>query len=107
MSNLTLYYDLSCPWSYLALVRMQDVSDRNATRMTLKPVLVDAVLATENPALQSTRLAENPAKAAWQRADLEYWARLWGLSIELSANWPFDGAPGARAAQAALELGRG
>ena len=89
------------------MVRLQDVGDRNATRMQLKPVLVDTVLATENPGLQATRLADNPAKAAWQRTDLEYWARLWGLSIELSASWPFDSAPAARAAQAALELGRG
>ena len=107
MPTLSLYLDPSCPWSYLALVRMQDVSDRNATPMELKPVLVDQVLATENPSLQATRLADNPAKAAWQRTDLDYWARLWGLSIQLPVIWPFDAAPAAAALQAAIGQNKG
>ena len=69
MSDLRLYLDYSCPWSYLALLRLRDVADRNATKIQLRPVVVADVLATENPALQGNRLAENPAKAAWQKKD--------------------------------------
>ena len=107
MAELSLYYDFSCPWSYLALVRLQDVADRNATTLQLCPVDVNGVLATENPSMQASRLAENPAKAAWQRADLADWARFWGLRIELDETWPRESALAAAAGLAAIELGQG
>lgn len=87
-----LYFDFSCPWSYLALVRLRDATDRNAASIRLKPVSVDRVLATENPGLQASRLAANPAKAAWQQRDLQQWAAMWGLSLSLQPNWPCDGS---------------
>jgi len=90
MSQLRFYYDFSCPWSYLALVRLQDVADRNATAIELRPVVVEQVLATENPSLQSSRFAENPAKAGWQKRDLADWARLWGIKFQLPSGWPVD-----------------
>ena len=107
MSTLRLYYDLSCPWSYLALVRLQDVADRNATSIELRPIIVDTVLATENPPLKTSRLATNPAKAAWQRKDLDDWARFWGLSINLHEDWPCDASLAAAACVIAIEQGVG
>ena len=107
MSELRLYYDFSCPWSYLALVRLQDVADRNATTIELRPVSVDQVLATENPPLQANRLSNNPAKAAWQRKDLSDWARLWGLKLELPNGWPCDATLAAAAANIAADMGAG
>ncbi len=107
MSELRLYYDFSCPWSYLALVRLQDVADRNATRIELRPISVDQVLATENPPLQANRLSNNPAKAAWQRKDLSDWARLWGLKLELPNGWPCDATLAAAAANIAADMGAG
>jgi 2-hydroxychromene-2-carboxylate isomerase len=104
MSDIQLYYDLGCPWSYLALVRVQDVADRNGCTLSLLPVDVDRLLATENPALQTTRLSANPAKAAWQRKDIGDWARLWGLNINLPADWPGNAAQAAAAATVAIEL---
>lgn len=107
MSELRLYYDFSCPWSYLALVRLQDVADRNATRIELRPISVDQVLATENPPLQANRLSNNPAKAAWQRKDLADWASLWGLKLELPNDWPCDATLAAAAASIAADMGAG
>jgi len=107
MSQLRLYYDLTCPWSYLGLVRLQDVADRNARKIDLRPVIVDTVLATENPELQQKRFAANPAKEAWQRQDLQAWATFWGLTIELEDSWPADSRIAAAAAAAAIELGKG
>ncbi len=107
MSTLRLYYDFSCPWSYLALVRLQDVADRNATTIELRPISVDQVLATENPPLQANRLSNNPAKAAWQRKDLSDWARLWGLKLELPNGWPCDATLAAAAASIAADMGAG
>jgi len=107
MSALRLYYDFSCPWSYLALVRLQDVADRNATTIELRPISVDQVLATENPLLQANRLSNNPAKAAWQRKDLADWAHLWGLKLELPNGWPCDATLAAAAASIAADMGAG
>jgi 2-hydroxychromene-2-carboxylate isomerase len=107
MSELRFYYDFSCPWSYLALVRLQDVADRNATTIELRPISVDQVLATENPPLQAHRLSNNPAKAAWQRKDLADWARLWALTLELPNGWPCDATLAAAAASIAADRGAG
>ena len=107
MSQIDFYFDFSCPWSYLALVRLRDVADRNAATIEFKPVSVHHILATEAPDRQATRLSLNPAKAAWERRDLALWAKFWGLRLELHDNWPFDAsAPGA-AMLLARQLGGG
>ena len=92
MKFVDYYFDCSCPWSYLALLRLRDATDRNATGIHLKPVVVDTVLATENPARQANRFSENPAKEAWQRKDIDDWAGLWGLTIKLGDGWPWPSA---------------
>ncbi len=107
MSGVDLYFDYSCPWSYLALVRLQDVCERNRASLTLKPVSVATVLETENPARVNRRFAENPAKASWQRKDLQDWAVMWGLKIEFAANWPQNTEQAAAATLAAVEAGAG
>lgn len=107
MSAVDLYLDFSCPWSYLALVRLQDVCERNRAQLVCKPVSVERVLETENPAKCKVRLAANPAKASWQRKDLEYWAQFWGLTIDLADDWPRERDAAAAAALAAIESGQG
>lgn len=107
MHSVDFYFDLSCPWSYLALVRLRDATERNGAGIAFKPVCVDQLLATENPALRETRLSAIPAHARWQLRDLEHWAQLWGLRMQLPGNWPFP-APAANAAMVAADrAGRG
>ncbi|MEE4185373.1 MAG: DsbA family protein [Gammaproteobacteria bacterium] len=101
MQTVELFFDFSCPWSYLALLRLQDVCERNRARLLLRPVDVQAVLATEAPALAASRWSENPAKAAWQQHDLQIWANFWGLTLTLPASWP---QPAAEAGAAALAV---
>ncbi len=107
MSQVELYFDFSCPWSYLALVRLQDVCERNRTTLLLKPVSVARILETENPARVSERFAANPAKASWQRKDIEDWAIMWGLRIDLADDWPQNRDAAGAAAIAAAESGAG
>jgi 2-hydroxychromene-2-carboxylate isomerase len=107
MSAVDFYFDFSCPWSYMALVRLRDVTERNGAQLQLKPVNVRTVLETENPALVATRLPPNPAKAAWQLQQLGIWARLWGLTIELPQDWPKDAPAAANALLAADAAGQG
>jgi len=91
MANVDLFLDATCPWSFLALVRLRDATDRNATGITLKPVSAQELLKTENPQLSATHLAEHPAKAAWQLEDIQCWAAMWGLNITIPEGWPVDG----------------
>ncbi len=107
MSQVDFYFDFSCPWSYLALVRLQDVCERNRARLVFKPVSAAKVLATENPPMATERFAPNPAKASWQRKDLEDWARFWGLTIDLADDWPQNREPAAAAALSAIAAGAG
>jgi 2-hydroxychromene-2-carboxylate isomerase len=107
MTTVDFFFDFSCPWSYLALVRLRDVADRNAAKIRFKPVSAHELLATENPGLQASRLAENPAKAVWQQDDLEHWARFWGLTIKLHPNWPFEATTPAMAMLAACDVDKG
>jgi 2-hydroxychromene-2-carboxylate isomerase len=107
MRTVAFYFDLSCPWSYLALVRLRDATERNAARIEFKPVCVDDLLATENPALQETRLSAIPAHAAWQLKDLQDWASLWGLQLVLPERWPFRADQAAAAMVAADRAGHG
>jgi len=102
MSQVDFYYDFSCPWSYIALIRLQDVCERNRAKLVFKPVSVAKVLATENPAKCKDRFAANPAKAAWQRRDLDDWAQFWGLTVDLADDWPRNCEPAAAAALAAI-----
>ena len=107
MSQVDCYFDFSCPWSYIALVRLQDVCERNRARLVFKPVSVERVLETENPGRAESRFAENPAKASWQRKDLEDWAQFWGLTVDLADDWPRNRDVAAAAALAAIEAGEG
>jgi 2-hydroxychromene-2-carboxylate isomerase len=106
-ASVDFYLDFSCPWSYLALVRLRDATDRNAAIINFRPVSVCQLLATENPDLQASRLSEHPAKAAWQKEDLQLWARFWGLSLKLHSNWPFDATMPARAMIGAISADNG
>ncbi|MBT8422508.1 MAG: DsbA family protein [Gammaproteobacteria bacterium] len=107
MSQVDFYYDFSCPWSYIALIRLQDVCERNRAKLVFKPVAVEQILATENPARQKDRFAANPAKASWERRDLNDWANFWGLTINLADDWPRDRDTASAAALAAIEAGEG
>ena len=107
MSQVDFYYDFSCPWSYIALIRLQDVCERNRAKLVFKPVAVEQVLATENPAKLKDRFAANPAKASWERRDLDDWAQFWGLTIDLADDWPRNRDASAAAALAAIEAGAG
>jgi 2-hydroxychromene-2-carboxylate isomerase len=107
MRTVDFYFDFSCPWSYLALIRLRDATERNGARIAFKPVCVDRLLATENPPLRRTRLSPVPAHAEWQRKDLDDWARLWGLRLQIPAHWPFAAEAAAAAMLAADRAGHG
>jgi 2-hydroxychromene-2-carboxylate isomerase len=84
------YLDFSCPWSYIGLVRVDDVAQRNAADVIIKPVSLNQLLVTENPSILEERFSQNPAKSQWEHDDLRLWCDLWGIEINFHEKWPFD-----------------
>ena len=103
--KLEFFFDYSCPWSFIAFIRLIDVATRNRAEIVYRPLPVGRVLATENPKLLATRFAENPAKAAWQLKDLGDWARFWGLPMKLPDNWPCEPMAALQGGVVAAEAG--
>jgi 2-hydroxychromene-2-carboxylate isomerase len=107
VAEIDAYLDLTCPYSYLAFLRVQEVAIRNGATVNWCPVLVDRVLATENPSLVPQRLAALETKAAWQRQDIELWSRYWGIAINLPVEWPYTAEAATCGALLALDRGNG
>ncbi|MGI9307614.1 MAG: 2-hydroxychromene-2-carboxylate isomerase [Gammaproteobacteria bacterium] len=107
MTAIDVYLDLTCPYSYLAFLRVQDVAKRNGASVNWHPVLVERVLETENPALAESRLDPLATKAAWQRQDIDLWANYWGIKLDIPVDWPYTAEAASRGALLAIHQGQG
>jgi len=104
--SVDFYFDFTCPWSYLALMRLRESALRSGSRINWYPVLVAEVLASANPDYPQDRMEPNPARAAWLASDLNAWATFCGLRIGRPGGWPAAGSWAARGAVVALAAGR-
>jgi 2-hydroxychromene-2-carboxylate isomerase len=103
MLVLDVYFDYSCPWSYLAFVRAREAAMRTGAEIRWRPVLADRIFeATKSQRLES-RLAVDPRKAAYQQKDLRDWARFCSISITLPDGWPVDSTQALSGAIVAIE----
>ena len=100
------FFDASCPWSYLALERVQEATIRTGARVIYRPVLVDDVLSMANPGFPADRSDPVPARAHYQAKDLADWARYCGLTLRRPRPWPLRPEWAQRGVIAADELTR-
>jgi len=105
-AQVDFFLDFSCPWSYLAMVRLGEAALRTRAVIRWLPVDVRAVLAEANPGFPADRVDPNPRRAAWQAADLAAWARYCGLRLGRPAGWPADSSWALRGAVAAIAAQR-
>ena len=77
MTAIEFYFDFSCPWSYLALVRLRETALRTGAEIIWKPFELQHLVGPVDT--RATRLAADPQRAAWQLADLERWAEYCGV----------------------------
>jgi len=101
------YFDLSCPWSYLALERVREAAIRTGAVVIYRPVLVDDVLRTANPAFPADRTDPVAVRARYRAKDLADWARYCGLTVRRPKPWPIRPEWAQRGAIAAAELASG
>ena len=100
------YFDISCPWSYLALERIGEAAIRTSSRVVYRPVLVDDVLRLANPGFPADRTDAVPARARYQAKDLADWARYCGLTLHRPAPWPLRAEWAQRGALVAARAGQ-
>ncbi len=103
MLVLDVYFDYSCPWSYLAFVRAREAAMRTAAEIRWRPALADRIFAAVNPKRLENRLAVESHIASYQQKNLKDWARFCSISITLPDGWPVDSTHALAGAIAAFE----
>ena len=79
---IDFYFDISSPWTYLAFRSIQPLAAELEARIDWKPILVGGVFNSVNPSVYASRDNPVPAKAAYQRKDMQDWARHCGIAIK-------------------------
>ena len=71
---IEFYFDCSSPWTYLAFVEIELLSQRHKLEIEWKPVLVGGVFNTVNQDVYEFRKKPNPLKLNYSNEDLHLWA---------------------------------
>jgi 2-hydroxychromene-2-carboxylate isomerase len=85
--KLVFYYDVVCPYAYLASSRVEAMAARAAVPLEWKPILLGGVFrAIGSPDVPAAQMP--PAKARLNRLDLARYAALYGIKLELPPEHP-------------------
>ena len=79
-------FDLGSPYSYLAWYQLPKVAEAHGARVVYTPVLLGGIF----QATGNASPAGVPAKARYLDADLQRWARAWGLQIASNPAFPIN-----------------
>jgi 2-hydroxychromene-2-carboxylate isomerase len=85
--KLVFYYDVVCPYAYLASMRIEALAERTGAALEWKPILLGGVFrAISAPDVPAAHMP--PAKARLNRLDLARYASLYGVALELPPEHP-------------------
>jgi len=85
-ARITFYYDVVCPWAFLASTRIESVSAAGGAALLWQPILLGGLLrALGTPEPMST-MSEN--KLRMGRLDLARWADHLGVALRYPAQHP-------------------
>lgn len=90
MGDVEFFYDYSCPWTYLAFMRLRESAARTGSVITWRPIMVDRVRRTVNPDCAASRDDPELRGARYQVKDLQDWADFCDLKIQKPADRPPD-----------------
>ena len=96
---------LSCPWTYLAFVRLAETALRTAATIVYRPILAQCLGPPDERAFPYAWLGPDPAVRAYAAKDLKDWARFCSVTIELPRPWPVYPELAQRGAVLAAEAG--
>jgi 2-hydroxychromene-2-carboxylate isomerase len=86
--TVEFFYCASCPWTYLAFLRVQEAALRTHARIVWRPIVAQWVHQVGNRTFPDSRIDPNPRKAAYGVKDLQDWARFCGIEITQPDPWP-------------------
>lgn len=98
--NIEFYFDFGSPTSYLAHHRLKEVSAQYSVGIDYKPVLLGALFKATGNASPITV----PAKGKYMFADLQRYAKMYGVQLEINPFFPINSITLMRGAVAALKL---
>ena len=78
---IEFFFDCSSPWTWIAFHNLQPLARELNVTVHWRPVLVGGIFNAVNPSVYEFRERGVPAKQAYQRKDLQDWARKAGLTI--------------------------
>lgn len=82
MAQLTFFFDLSSPWTYLAFNNVQEVILETQATVTWRPFLVGGVFNAVNQSVYAARSNPNDPKVIHSFTWLNEWARLTNLPLD-------------------------
>lgn len=94
--TIELFFDYTCPFAYLASTQARAVAARTGASLVWKPFLLGGVFRAQGTA-QNLSETLSPAKAAHNLADMQRWARRFGVPLAMPAGHPMRSVEALRA----------
>jgi 2-hydroxychromene-2-carboxylate isomerase len=100
--RLSFWFDVHSPWCYLAATRIHDIAAKLGLGLDWRPLHLPRLI----EAIDGRRsLEENDAFVAWYKADLQDWARRYGITIKYHPKYPLRNSRALRACLYAADEG--
>ena len=87
VAQLTFFYDLSSPWTYLAFNNVQEVIAETQATVTWRPFLVGGVFNAVNQSVYAARSNPTDPKVIHNFTWLHEWARLANLPLDFPTEY--------------------
>lgn len=92
--EVALYYDIGCPYSYLALCQLAGLRARTGAAVRLVPVLLGRLLAGPEGSRPGAAQLRAPwtseARLRYLKTDLMRWARRLGVPLQFPSRYPMN-----------------
>jgi len=98
MPRLEYFFDYVSPFSYLADTQLAALAERTGAELVYRPFFLGGVMNAAKNAPPTTV----PNKGKYMFADIERWARRYGVELSLNPHFPVNTLHAMRAAVAAL-----
>jgi len=94
--TLDFWFDYTCPYAYLGSTQARALAARMGVELTYRPLLLGGVFrANDTP--QKLFATLSPAKAEHNMADMQRWAKRFGVELTMPANHPLRSVEALRA----------
>lgn len=87
VAELRFYYDIVCPYAYLASMQVEALAARVGAELQWRPVLLGGLFRAAG-APQLPAAAMSPPRARYNLLDLQRWADRWGVPLTFPAAHP-------------------